>query len=71
MGRRGAPDDINESIKTYVKLAEGTDADLEGKNGSYWRSNKVLKQKAGASDERKQDKLVKALEKIAGVSRPE
>ena len=70
MGGRGAPEDIGQAIETYVLLAEGPGDDEKGCNGRYWKSSKVVQPKAGAFDEGKQEELMKALEKMSGVSLP-
>jgi len=65
MGGAGASDDINAAIDTYVMLAEG------GKpSGKHWYHCKERSFQKAAGDEQIQEKLLKELEKISGVSIP-
>ncbi|ETS84686.1 hypothetical protein PFICI_02711 [Pestalotiopsis fici W106-1] len=67
MGGSGAPDDINAAVDTYVLLAEGNGA-AEGQSGKYWYQKREKSCKPAASDEQKQDQLIKLLQDISGVS---
>ncbi|KAJ1338706.1 WW domain-containing oxidoreductase [Microdochium nivale] len=67
MGGSGATDDINDSVGTYVLLAEGSGA-AEGQSGKYWMTSREKEPKAEVKDESKQQVLVDSLERITGVS---
>ncbi|KAI1268224.1 short chain dehydrogenase [Xylariaceae sp. FL1019] len=71
MGGRGAPDDIEESHRLYLMLAEGS-GEAEGRNGCYWKNGKKgpAEPKREARDEKAQDALLKKLEDVTGVSLP-
>lgn len=69
MGGAGASDDINAAIDTYVMLAEGTGA-AKGQTGKHWYHSKERSSKQAAADEQTQEKLLKELENISGVSIP-
>lgn len=69
MGGAGASDDINASVDNYVMLAEGT-GEAEGKTGVHWYHSRPRSFKKAAGDEQLQDKLLKELESISGVSIP-
>ena len=65
MGGSGASDDIDAAVDSYVFLAEGC-----GKTGEHWYHSKLRSWKKDAGDEEMQEKLVKELESISGVSPP-
>lgn len=67
MGGSGAPGDINKSVDTYVKLAEGV-----GATGEYWGpgAHRGQRYQAAAGDVDKQQKLLDELKQISGVDLP-
>lgn len=67
MGGAGATDDIEASVQTYVKLAEGA-----GTTGEYWGpgAQRGRRFQSAAGDEAVQSKLLKELEQISGVNMP-
>lgn len=69
MGGRGATDDINESVDTYVMLAEDSGA-AKGQSGKHWRSSKQYRFMAAAGDESIQEELIRQLQQISGISIP-
>lgn len=66
-GGPGAPQDINDSVKTYVALAEGI-----GKTGQYWGpgARSGHRHQPAAGDSAIQDKLMAELADISGVKVP-
>ncbi|KAF9740618.1 hypothetical protein PMIN06_000342 [Paraphaeosphaeria minitans] len=66
MGGAGAGDDIEAAVEDYVKLAEGT----LGASGKHWYHSKEKAFHRGAADKGAQEKLVKELKEISGVSLP-
>jgi NAD(P)-dependent dehydrogenase (short-subunit alcohol dehydrogenase family) len=71
MGGAGATGDLNESVRMYVMLAEGS-GEAEGKTGCFWENGKKgpAQSKKDACDQRAQDALLKKLEEVTGVSVP-
>ncbi|KXJ96380.1 hypothetical protein Micbo1qcDRAFT_170217 [Microdochium bolleyi] len=69
MGGSGATEDINDSVGTYVMLAEGSGA-AEGKTGKYWKTSREKEPMAEVKDEGKQQILVDSLARITGVGPP-
>jgi len=69
MGGAGASDDIDAAIETYVMLAEGTGA-ARGQTGKHWYQSGPRNFVKAAADEQTQEKLLKELESISGVSIP-
>lgn len=65
MGGAGASDDINAAVDTYVMLAEGG-----VQSGKHWYHCKERSYQKDAGSEDKQEKLLKELEGISGVSLP-
>jgi len=65
MGGSGASDDIEAAVQTYVFLAEGGQG-----TGKHWYHSKERKCHSEAGDEAKQEKLLRELEGISGVSLP-
>ncbi|KAJ9664680.1 hypothetical protein H2198_000026 [Neophaeococcomyces mojaviensis] len=69
MGGAGAPDDIDAAVETYVMLAEGTGA-AKGQTGQHWYQSRPRDFAKAAADGDRQEKLLKELESISGVSIP-
>lgn len=67
MGGSSATGDINAAVETYVLLAEGTGA-AKGVSGKYWFTSQVRPAKEGAEDPVAQQKLLKQLEELTGVT---
>lgn len=67
MGGRGATDDIEKAVETYVMLAEGGEK-TQGQSGKHWYQCRPRSFKQIAADESTQDQLLQELEKISGVS---
>ncbi|KAK5074209.1 hypothetical protein LTR64_006646 [Lithohypha guttulata] len=67
MGGAGATGDIQASVKSYVSLAEGT---AQGACGQHWYHQGKKSFHQGAADVQAQEKLLKELESISGVSIP-
>lgn len=69
MGGKDAPDDIQESIKTFLMatLGEGESA---GKTGKYFHNSVEEAPLEVVEDEAAQDELLKRLAKISGVELP-
>lgn len=66
MAGKGAGNDFQSAVKTYVMLAEGC-----GESGKYFESCKVGSYSKVADDERLQDKFLQECEKNTGISIPE
>lgn len=67
MGGQSAPDDIQAAVDTYVLLAEG---DMSLESGKHWYHCKERSSHKDAANEQIQEKLLKELESISGVSVP-
>lgn len=65
MGGPGASDDIQKSIESYVMLAEGCN-----KTGEHWYHSRPRSWKKEAGDASLQEKLIKELENVSGISPP-
>ncbi|KAI2632474.1 NAD(P)-binding protein [Hypomontagnella submonticulosa] len=66
LGGRGAPDDIDAAVDTYVMLAEGSGT-AEGKTGKYWYQRRETSYSSAADDEARQNQLIQILGEISGV----
>lgn len=67
MGGAGASDDIEAAVDTYVMLAEGGQQIGSGK---HWYHCKERGSHRDAGNEQIQEKLLKELESVSGVSVP-
>jgi len=65
MGGAGASDDIGAAVDTYVMLAEGG-----MQSGKHWYHCKERSYQKDAANEEKQERLLKELEGVSGVSVP-
>lgn len=70
MGGASAPDDIETAVDTYVMLALG-EGEARSKTGKYFRDSREKAPVQDTLDVGLQDKLLKELEKISGVSLPD
>lgn len=69
MGGRGAPGDIQDSIKCFATVALG-EGDATGKTGKYFYNSVETPCLKAADDEAAQDGLLKRLAEISGVQPP-
>lgn len=69
MGGRSAPGDLKAGVDTFVMAALGEGA-ARGQTGKYFVNSKVESYARIADDVHLQDRLLKELEKISGVSLP-
>lgn len=70
MGGRSATGDIDAAVDTYVMLAEGSGA-AEGVSGQYWYQSKTRSPKTECGDAAAQERLVRQLEEITGITIPD
>lgn len=69
MGGSHAPDDLNASIDEFVMLALG-EGNAKGQTGKYFVNSRLTAPAKVADDVGLQDRLVKELERISGVTMP-
>ncbi|KAH8891645.1 NAD(P)-binding protein [Thozetella sp. PMI_491] len=70
MGGRSAPQSLDSAVDAFVMQALGNGA-ASGKTATYFRQSKAEASNEAALDVAQQDKLMKMLEDISGVSCPE